>query len=238
MSDKLMLHIMHELAATLGGNAVLGGGMALRLFKSSRATTDLDYIFVPYKSKKVATPEAEKVLLGMKGVTLTTKYTSKMAAITVQRGSERVTVEIAVAESCETALTSTAPLALALGEGAHIISVVAFDVALARKLAAWNERRLIRDLYDAYFMHRSLRAEPDIPTLQKRLDRIDARVPGVPKKMNLLQFSEVLREAADALTEPRVKKELRGLIAAKELPGLALNIRSELLSICDGLSRS
>jgi predicted nucleotidyltransferase component of viral defense system len=50
-----------------------------------------------------------------------------------------------------------------------IIQVIDFGIALANKLAAWNERRLVRDLYDIYFLYKMVCVVPDEETLQFRL---------------------------------------------------------------------
>ena len=39
-----------------------------------------------------------------------------------------------------------------LGQPSRVVRIMAGGHALAHKLALWNERRLIRDLYDCYFL--------------------------------------------------------------------------------------
>ncbi|TFG65851.1 MAG: hypothetical protein E4H28_03325, partial [Gemmatimonadales bacterium] len=60
-------------------------------------------------------------------------------------------IEVHVAAECETEELSTMALARANNQQGRIIRVMSLPVALAHKLAAWNERRLMRDLYDAWF---------------------------------------------------------------------------------------
>jgi hypothetical protein len=62
-----------------------------------------------------------------------------------------------------------------------------FSVALSHKLAAWNERRLLRDLYDAYFLYKMVGVLPDKKILMRRLAKVDSRLPRLikVKKMRL-----------------------------------------------------
>lgn len=46
--EGLMVWVMHRFARALGEQAVIKGGMALRLLDSPRSTNDIDYVFVPY----------------------------------------------------------------------------------------------------------------------------------------------------------------------------------------------
>ena len=57
---------------------------------------------------------------------------------------------------------STSTLARSKNQQGRIIRVMNFNTALAHKLAAWNERDLIRDLYDAYYLFVVLHARPDL----------------------------------------------------------------------------
>jgi len=50
--EHLLVFVMDRLAECLTTHAILKGGMVLRLTNSPRATNDLDYVLVPFKSKK------------------------------------------------------------------------------------------------------------------------------------------------------------------------------------------
>ena len=50
--QALIARVLDLLAQRFGKRAVLRGGMVLRILGSPRFTNDLDYLFVPYKSKK------------------------------------------------------------------------------------------------------------------------------------------------------------------------------------------
>ena len=49
--EKLLAIIVEKFSQRFGKKAVLCGGMALRIMGSARYTNDLDYLFVPFKSK-------------------------------------------------------------------------------------------------------------------------------------------------------------------------------------------
>lgn len=50
--DALLARVMDLFARRFDKHAVLRGGMALRILGCERLTNDVDYFFVPYRSKK------------------------------------------------------------------------------------------------------------------------------------------------------------------------------------------
>ena len=50
--EKLMVEVMNLFSERFSQQAILKGGMVLKLLGSLRNTNDLDYVFVPYSSKK------------------------------------------------------------------------------------------------------------------------------------------------------------------------------------------
>lgn len=111
------------------------------------------------------------------------------------------------------------------------------DWALADKLAAWNERRLLRDLYDAYFLSSRLGATPHAAQLDSRLARIDSRHPSLKgrKKMTRGQFATELLETAEGLSDEMVREELGGVFPMAELAGLAVRIRAQMVKLAEGM---
>jgi hypothetical protein len=103
-------------------------------------------------------------------------------------------------------------------------------VALAHKLAAWNERRLIRDLYDAYFFVARVGVKPDRATLEDRLSSIRSRRPELKqiKTMTIGVFRDVLSKALTELNDSDVDEELGGLIPVEARAGLSVQIRAAL----------
>jgi hypothetical protein len=57
--DGLFLWVMHRFAEVFEEHAVLKGGIALRLLDCPRSTTDIDYVFVPFRSKTGITGRSE-----------------------------------------------------------------------------------------------------------------------------------------------------------------------------------
>jgi hypothetical protein len=60
--DERLFHVDIRFVEKFGGHAALKGGIALRLLDSPRKTNDLDYVSVPYKSKKDTAPTLEMQL--------------------------------------------------------------------------------------------------------------------------------------------------------------------------------
>ena len=67
--QALLAKIIDLFARKFDKNAILRGGMVLRILGSQRLTSDLDYVFVPYKSKKDIIPEILNCLKSIEGAT-------------------------------------------------------------------------------------------------------------------------------------------------------------------------
>jgi hypothetical protein len=50
--EQLLVEVMDVIARRFDKRAVLRGGMVLRVLGCERMTNDVDYVFVPYASKK------------------------------------------------------------------------------------------------------------------------------------------------------------------------------------------
>jgi len=213
--EGLMVRIMNHFAQVFGPQAILKGGMVLRLLDCPRYTNDLDYVFVPYASKREIVPQVIQALEAIKGMTVTHSLNSKCLRCHVTGDGVRLQVEIQVAEECATTELSTVRLAHGHGQQGRIIRVMSFESALAHKLAAWNERRLMRDLYDAYFLSTVMAVQPDVQGLVKRLESVERRRSrGTQKtRMSLSAFvAELAREAAE-LTQDKVEAPLWMIMA-------------------------
>jgi hypothetical protein len=127
---------------------------------------------------------------------------------------------------------STAALSVRAGGLARVVRVMRLDVALAHKLAAWNERRLARDLYDVYCLHTLLGEAPDRETLLARLAVIESRLPALrgTKRMTAGEFAVQLAGEADALTPDKLEP-LQSLLEASYRVGLEKKIRLSLHSL-------
>jgi len=107
-------------------------------------------------------------------------------------------------------------------------------VALANKLAAWNERRLVRDLYDIWFLLQ-MGITPDRETMAARLRKPDYsrlvktadRFPG----KTVEEFFEFVRNRAARLRDVQVQEELSDYLPSAEREGLAMQIRAALVKL-------
>ncbi|MBN1524254.1 MAG: nucleotidyl transferase AbiEii/AbiGii toxin family protein [Spirochaetales bacterium] len=228
IQDELFVQLMHRISDTFQDHAILKGGMALRLLESPRMTNDLDYTFVPHTSKKEILPELKEMIEKIPGITRKISLHSKALRINIYKGEIAVQIEANVAMECETQPISTGDYARKVNEQGKIIRIMRFDVALAHKLAAWNERRLMRDIYDIYFLYKMAGVLPDMDTLKKRLSKIESRIPELRKmkKMELSVFLAGLQKYMESMTEKQIHEQLSPLMEKSELAGLEIKLRT------------
>ena len=233
--DGLFLWVMHRFAEVFEDHAVVKGGLALRLLDCPRSTTDIDYVFVPFRSKKDIAERIESVLREIEGARISVDVHSKMLRARVQVDSAEIQVEASVDTDTSTIPLSTAGFASAQGQPPRIVRAMSLDVALAHKLAAWNERRLLRDLYDTYFLSARLGETPDREVLSQRLARVESRLPHLRKRssMELHELGEELRGAAAELAEDDVRAELAAVLPEEELVGLVPRLRAAVVRIAE-----
>ena len=120
----------------------------------------------------------------------------------------------------------------------RVIRVVAHSVALANKLAAWNERRLVRDLYDVWFFLQ-MGVLPDAETLASRLRKPNysrlvkssARFSGRTAD----EFYDFIRKHAAKLTDDQIRETLADYLPPEEMAGLAMRVRAALAKLRGGL---
>lgn len=152
--EKLLFEIIDCFQKHFGKRAILRGGMVLRILGCERFTNDADYTFVPYKSKNEIVDDVLASLQTLPGVSLEHSMNSKCLRVKIRRDPVAVQVEIKVAKEETVMVLSNKRLADEMGMPARLLPVVDLSIALADKLAAWNERRLPRDLYDIHFFLR------------------------------------------------------------------------------------
>lgn len=229
--DALFLYLIHLISDEFKDHAILKGGMVLRLFGSRRETIDIDYTFIPYKSKNDILNGIKILFSNIEGIHFKIKVHSKMIRVIVVVGKISVQVEINVAEKIKTDVISTASLKDSSNSTApKIIKIISLDVALAHKLAAWNERRLSRDLYDVFYLYEIQNILPDQETLDLRLNSINSRLPALKKikKMKLSNFLNLIKTHADQLNQADLGDELESLLDRTELAGLAMRMKNSL----------
>jgi predicted nucleotidyltransferase component of viral defense system len=232
--EALLTRIMDVLAERFNKHAVLRGGMVLRLLGCERLTNDLDYVFVPYHSKKDIVDDVVATLRKMEGVNVSHSLNSKCLRVVVSKEGVSAQIEIKTMMEVATQILSTKELASQYGFPVRLVPVMDYAVALANKMAAWNERRLLRDIYDIWFFLK-MGVRPDADTLQSRL-----RAPAYSrliKKSDHFQgrtihdFYAFLNETVQKLTEADVLKELSDYLPPSELPGLDMRFRAEIAKL-------
>jgi len=232
--QELLAEILDLFAQNFEDRAILRGGMVLRLLGSPRLTNDLDYVFVPYKSKKSIVDEVIKVLKTLDGVCLKHSMNSKCLRIMITRASTTVQVEAKVATEVRTATASTRLFSPKYRFPPRLIHVADYTVALANKMAAWNERRLIRDVYDISF-YRQMNILPDQETLMARLSKPCysklVMKEDYFKGKTERNFYDFLREKINKLSDKDIDRELSDYLAPEEIPGLAMEIRASLVKL-------
>ncbi len=238
--EAFRVWIMNYLSEKLGKHAILKGGMVLRLLDCPRFTNDLDYVFVPFHSKKEIVPLIREIFEELEGIKLEVKLHSTQArfilSLSNNFGRFKTQIEANVAEDCPAEALSSGDFALKQNQLPHIIRVMRFEIAMAHKLAAWNERRLMRDLYDVYFFYKSLKRLPDLPTLKKRLEKIQyaKRMPkNLPRKMSLEEFWDLFEKELEQLSASALEEELRDSLDAHSLLGLENKIKIALTEMVE-----
>ncbi len=226
----LMLWWMHRLAEEFENGAILKGGMELALMDSPRRTNDLDYVFVPFRSKNQIEPILRKIAEEIPNADIQMSKNSKALRLEVFAGETSVQIEASVAIECKSQVMLTSSLARSLQVNPRPIRVMAVDVAFSHKLAAWNERRLHRDLFDCYFLYQVQNQLPNMQVLQARLHKIESRIPKYKKikSMDLEKFARVLQENAQLLTDKKLRDELQGVFDDSEFIGLSNRMKTAI----------
>lgn len=235
--QALMVWLINFMADKFGSNAIIKGGMELRLLDCPRHTNDLDYIFIPYSSKKEVHHLIVNALTEIPGMKVQHTLNSKCLRCICEYNGIRAQLEINVAKDCETQELSTASLSKAFNQQGRIVRGMRFDIALAHKIAAWNERGLIRDLYDCYFMVHILDVRPHIPVLKQRLARSLIRSGRKTRNvsMSVTEFIDKLRKSHSGLSQSMVDEQLRDFLEPDELPGLEKKMKIGLKKLEDSL---
>jgi predicted nucleotidyltransferase component of viral defense system len=236
-NDEIFLWLMHRISEKFRDHALLKGGMALTLFDAPRKTLDLDYVFIPYESKNEIYEKLLSIVHEIEDSKIEVSKNSKAIRIIIRVFNSVVQVEANVALKCKADTISTNSLALKLNTLPRLIKIMSLDVALSHKLAAWNERRLNRDLYDIYFIFKRLGVSPDPYTLEQRLNKINSQLKHLNKikKMTVSEFKMELLNAVKVMTQLTLSNELESTLTKHELSGLAVKIRSALIELCESI---
>lgn len=235
-TEGLMIFLINTFGEKFPQSAILKGGMCLRLLDCPRLTNDIDYVFVPYRSKKDVLKGVTAVLDDIDGLTYDYSMNSKCLRIRVQYGELSTQIEANVADKYPATAVSTAAVSRQQGMLGRVVQVASYDVSMADKLAAWNERALVRDLYDLYFLYAMVKAKPDMTVLEKRLQKVVSTPRNRnPRRMTLEQLLSKLRARLTVLSADDINLELSDYLPSIDLKGLETRIRSQLLHLCDVL---
>jgi predicted nucleotidyltransferase component of viral defense system len=242
--ESFMSWLINFFADKFPRHAILKGGMVLKIIGCPRSTNDIDYVFVPYKSKKDILPMIEKAIHNIPQLSMTHTFHSTnlrlIMILTNPNGQFQTQVEISVSDSVETEIMSTNDYALSYNNSPHIIHVIRFDVALAHKMAAWNERELMRDLYDIYFIYHALKTRPNIDILKQRLTKINysknVKKKKLPTRMSIDEFCLRLQEHLQKTTQIDIETELEPLFERNFIIGLNKKIQATLSLLIQELS--
>lgn len=239
-TDGLFLWVMHRFAEVFEDHAVLKGGLALRLLDCPRSTVDIDYVFVPYRSKKEVRTRIEDVLAELEGAEVSISTHSRMVRATLRVDSASIQIEANVDTECPAFPVPTAGFATAQGQPSRVVRIMALDHALAHKIAAWNERRLMRDLYDCYFLSSRLGQTPNTEALDARLGKIESKLPQLRRRKTMTReaLAGELRRTAASLTERALSEELAPILPPDELAGLVPRLHSAMVKIAEHLEGS
>jgi hypothetical protein len=237
-ADDLFVWVLHRFAEEFEEHAVLKGGIALRLLDCPRSTTDIDYVFVPYASKKTIRTAIERLLRELPEAESEVSAHSRIVRATLAIDGASIQIEANVSLSCASIPMSSGGLARRSGQPPRIVRIMEPSVALAHKLAAWNERRLLRDVYDVWFLTSRIGAQPDLATLGERLAAIESRHPVLRRRTSMTrsEFAQELRVAAGALDERDVRDALAPLLPPDDLVGLLPRLRNAMLGVADALT--
>jgi predicted nucleotidyltransferase component of viral defense system len=238
--DGLFLWVMHRFAEVFEKHAVIKGGMALRLLDSPRHTMDIDYVFVPFSSKKEIVDRIGEILHEIDGAEVDIEVHAKMLRAGLRVDAAAIQIEVNVAERCETIPMATGGFARSVGQPSQVVRIMSPSHALSHKIAAWNERRLFRDLFDCYFLAGRAGALPDLKVLDLRLSNIQSRLPKLRRKhsMTRTQLVEELGHTVNTLSDTDLEEELAGLLPPAELAGLAVRIRAAMAKVVSFLSHN
>lgn len=227
--ERLLAQILDIFAQKFDKKAILRGGMVLRILGSPRFTNDLDYVFVPYSSKKDIVEEILTCLSSIETAEITHSLNSKCLRVVVTTPEATVQVEAKVAMEAKTATSSTRLFSPLHQLPPRLIPVMDYEIALAHKMAAWNERRLIRDIYDIWF-YLQMGIRPNEETLAERLKK--PFYSKLVKKESRFKgkaptpFYEFIRDHVSTLTDEAIANELADYLPPDQLPGLAMQFRA------------
>lgn len=232
--EALLVKVIDLFAKKFDRKAVLRGGMSLRILGCERLTNDLDYVFTPYKSKKDIVDDVISTLKEIDGAEIDYSFNSKCLRVALKVSDVSIQIEAKVAMGVAVQIISNKELAVKFNLQPRLIPVVEYSVAFANKMAAWNERRLIRDVYDIWF-YLTMGVAPDIKTLSKRLKK-----PSYSKLVNeadyfkgseIGDFYDFIRAKIQTINDKDIENSLGDYLKKEDIAGLSMKFRAALAKL-------
>lgn len=233
--EALLVQVMDLFARRFDKHAVLRGGMALRILGCERMTNDVDYVFVPYRSKKAIVKNIMETLAEIPDARIRHSLNSKCLRIVLSVHDVSVQIEAKTALRVPIAVQSTGALAAVHGLQPRLIAIEDYPVALAHKMAAWNERRLVRDIYDIWF-YLKMGILPDRSVLQERLSAPEySRLVRESDRFmiggSVHDFFAFLNKQVRNLSDADIAESLGDYLSPADMGGLAMRMRAELAKL-------
>ncbi|MFH0955168.1 MAG: nucleotidyl transferase AbiEii/AbiGii toxin family protein [Candidatus Micrarchaeota archaeon] len=180
-------------------NAVLHGGTAIwRCFSGNRFSEDLDFYALAGKNFR---EELEAELRKRSLILSKFKQTENVIFAKISNQQTEVSLEIAVRKSPKTVSTAYERTD---GSFVEIFSLSPEDF-LAEKASAYQNRRLVRDLYDVFFL---LDKSDSIEKAKKELEKLvhEFKPPKDEKNLKILVYSGIAPSVNSMLE--RIRKRL------------------------------
>ncbi|MGL1934998.1 MAG: nucleotidyl transferase AbiEii/AbiGii toxin family protein [Fibrobacterales bacterium] len=236
-TDTFFLWVFELFSKEFPSHAILKGGMSLRLLGCPRNTKDLDFLFIPYSSKKEVAPLIDSVLKKYPEIEYDLKVHSTCIVCKLNYNNIQIAVDVTVTESIDTIPVTTEVLSSQYNHPNFIIRTVSYENALANKIGAWIERRLMRDIYDIHFYISTLRVNPDMLILNNRISNITSRREKSLKLLTLPELTSLLDSFCQELTLTSLQIELNEYFSEMDLIGLDMKIKVSLQKLIDYLER-
>lgn len=229
-NEELLVRLLGELAVQFKNELILKGGMLLRLLNSPRSTQDLDYIWIRTKKRTLFAEDLKIFLESLGDIKVPdVKANSRGIFIEVLHPSSGLKAKIEISVEKSTGKNpkplSTALLARLYSLQPHIITTMDLSEAFAHKIAASLERNLVRDLFDLSQLEPLTSFDQKI--LQERLSHL-AIARAKPRKVDMPEAVEMLKNKMESLTEKRMRDELSATLPEDQLAGLELVIRAAI----------
>ncbi len=234
--QQLLAQVLELFSQEFGKKAVLRGGMVLKILGSPRFTNDLDYVFVPYRSKNDIAKQVLNCLRKIQNAKVSHTLNSQCLRVVLAVGESSIQIEAKVAKSIKTDIATTSLFSPQFNLPKRVIHVVDHTISMANKLAAWNERRLIRDLYDVWFFLQ-MNISPDLHLLSQRLKKpiYSKAVKKVDyfKGKNVHEFYEFLRASLSKISNKEIESQLSDYLLPDEIIGLLSFFKAAFVKLSD-----